>query len=248
VLARDFDRDLRRWKFTAPITVETTVVPDAVMAAGSARELPSKCVNLLFLSRIEVAKGVFELLDAFRLLEAKQPGRYTLTFAGDGPALSELKERARDLGVENVIFPGFVTGEKKLACYRSADVFCFLSYTEGMPNAVLEALAMGLPIVSSAVGGLKDILQEDNSGYLVPQLQDQPLHARFSASEIADRIQRIAADKMLYRRISGHNRRYAEQRFAAKTVAGRLERIYGEVFSPSADPQVVSQRAAEVRT
>jgi glycosyltransferase involved in cell wall biosynthesis len=247
VLARDFQQDFRRWNFSARIYVETTVVPDDVLAAGKARELSRDTVNLLFLSRIEIAKGVFELLDAFCLLQARQPGRYTLTFAGDGPALSELKERARDLGAENVVFPGFVTGEEKLACYRSADVFCFLSYTEGMPNAVLEAMAMGLPIVSSDAGGLKDILNLE-SGVFVRQLVGAPLRQRFSADEVADAIGSVVADRDRYHRISQRNRAFVEEGLSAAKVAARLEVIYTDVLASRALVSSRAQEALQLRT
>jgi glycosyltransferase involved in cell wall biosynthesis len=247
VLARDFQQDLRRWNFSAPIYVETTVVPDDVLASGGARELSRDTVNLLFLSRIEVAKGVFELLEAFCLLQARQPGRYTLTFAGDGPALSELKHRAGDLGVEGVVFSGFVTGEEKLACYRSADVFCFLSYTEGMPNAVLEAMAMGLPIVSSDAGGLKDILNLE-SGVFVRQLVGAPLRQRFSADEVADAIGSVVADRDRYFRMSQRNRGFVEERLSAAKVAARLEVIYTDVLASRAVMPSGAPEALEIRS
>jgi glycosyltransferase involved in cell wall biosynthesis len=249
VLARDFERDLRHWNFSAPIHVETTVVPDEVLAAGcETREIKSDSVNLLFLSRVEIAKGVFELLDAFCILSERNPGRYTLTIAGDGPALAELKARSAALGAVGVSFPGYVGSRQKIECYRNANLFCFLSYTEGMPNSVLEAMAMGLPIVSSNAGGLKDILQEEITGYFVPQLPLGAARSRFSPVEVADRIERIGSDPQLQRRISNHNRRYAQDRFAASTVAARLEAIYAETLRTRSLAHSVSKETVHART
>ena len=63
-----------------------------------------------------------------------------------------------------------------------------------MPNAVLEAMAMGLPIISSGAGGLKDILREGGTGMIVEQRGDAPDRQRFSAEEVADRVERLAMD------------------------------------------------------
>ena len=128
-----------------------------------------------------------------------------------------------------MIFTGFVSGEAKLRCYQEASIFCFLSYTEGMPNAVLEAMAMGLPLVSSDAGGLQDILADGATGFIVHQKPEAPVRRKFDPSEVAGRVERIARDQELYERICIHNREYARERFSAKNVARRLEAICSAV-------------------
>ena len=232
VLASDFRDDLRRWGFNGPVYLETTVVADSILdervELKSARN--AGVFRLLFLSRVEVAKGVLELLDAFALLNQRQPGRYHLTIAGDGPDLELLKQRAAVPGLSNIDFAGYVEGQHKYGCYAEADAFCFLSYTEGMPNAVLEAMAAGLPLVSSDAGGLKDILEEGVTGYLVAQDRSKMVGERFAPEDVAERIGRLAASGEACRRIGGHNRQYARERFSATKVASRLEAIYREVL------------------
>jgi glycosyltransferase involved in cell wall biosynthesis len=236
VLAEQFKTDLYRWGFSAPVFVETTVVSDDVLAASpSGRVLSGKPLKLLFLSRIEIAKGVFELLDALFLLNQSAPGSFELTVAGDGPALKELQRRAGELRLPNVFFTGYLSGQAKVDAYRAADVFCFLSYTEGMPNAVLEAMAMGLPLVSSAAGGLKGILQGGVTGLIAEYSPDSPPRARFKPLEVANHLQALANDPSLYSRISVHNRHLAHERFAAPAVAARLQSIYQRVISGQDD-------------
>lgn len=232
VLASDFRDDLRRWGFTTPIHLETTVCADAVLELQAVATAPEDDArfHVLFLSRVEVAKGVFEMLNAFALLEIRDPERYRFTVAGDGPALDDMKRRARELGLQGIEFKGYVDGVAKSACYSQADVFCFPSYTEGMPNAVLEAMAMGLPLVSSTAGGLKDILEEGVSAYLLSYDCSAELGYRFSAEEIARQIERLATGPEIRQRMADHNRSYALERFAAETVAARLEAIYREVL------------------
>jgi glycosyltransferase involved in cell wall biosynthesis len=237
VLAGDFHDDLRRWGFTTPIYLETTVVADTVLEHLSAagRQNNDGLFRILFLSRVEVAKGVFEMLDAFALLESRIPGRFHLTIAGDGPALDDLKQRSSKLGLKDIEFMGYVDGTLKSECYGNADVFCFLSYTEGMPNAVLEAMAMGLPLVSSVAGGLKDILQDGLSGYVVPYDPEAELERRFSTEEVASRIERLAAEPEIRQRMADRNRLTARECFSAERVAARLEAIYRKVLGGEVD-------------
>ena len=231
VLSDRFKTDLLRWGFKAPIYVDTTVVEDACLAATSSPPPRAKIrTDLLYLSRVEVAKGVFELLDAYRILRSRNPA-YTLTIAGDGPDLNAVREYARKLELQNVLFTGFVTGEAKVNYYRKGSVFCFLSYTEGMPNAVLEALAMGLPVVSSNAGGLGDILRDGENGFIVPPLPDAPLKKKFDPLAIANAIEKLVRSPELHERVSTTNWRYARARFAAPVVAKRLETIYRELIS-----------------
>ena len=236
VLSREFEQDLRRWRFSAPIHLETTVAADEVLERSpKKRILEGKPINLLFLSRIEVEKGVFELFETFSLLEGRQPGRYTLTLAGDGESLVGLRQRVKDLGLQGVAFPGYVTAEQKIQCYLNASIFCFLSsHGEGMPNAVLEAMAMGLPIVSSDAGGLRDVLCDGETGFVLQPERSGSLGTRFCAEAVADRIEKIASDPDLYDRISAHNQLLAQQRFAAAKVAQRLESIYRQVLTSCA--------------
>jgi glycosyltransferase involved in cell wall biosynthesis len=226
VLSERFKKDLLRWGFETPIHVETTVVADDCLAGSATPPQPGKArTDLLYLSRVEVAKGIFELLDAYKILKARNPA-YTLTIGGDGPDLEELKAYAKKLELSDVVFTGFLQGEAKVNCYRQGSVFCFLSYTEGMPNAVLEALAMGLPIVSSDAGGLGDILRDSENGFIVPPLKDPVPRKMFDPMAVANAIERLTLPLELHERISTINWRYARQRFAAPVVAKRLEAIY----------------------
>jgi glycosyltransferase involved in cell wall biosynthesis len=235
VLSRRFRDDLVRWGFRGPIHVDTTVVGDEFLAQPvQLKRATASRTDLLFLSRVEVAKGVCELLDVYQILKQRNPA-YTLTIAGSGPDLNAIKERARAVQLNDIAFRGFITGRAKLNCYQRAGMFCFLSYTEGMPNAVLEAMAMGLPIVSSDAGGLRDILCEGKTGFIIQPVKGAPPRQSFNPVEVADAIERLARDPELYERISAHNAAYARDRFAAPKVAKRLEAIYHSVLGEALD-------------
>jgi glycosyltransferase involved in cell wall biosynthesis len=245
VLSEKFRQDLLRWGFTAPIHVETTVVEDQCLAGCPVPPAPSQeRTNLLYLSRVEIGKGVFELLDAFKILKSRNPA-YTLTIGGDGPDLEALKDYAKELQLQDVIFTGFLKGQAKVDCYRQGSVFCFLSYTEGMPNAVLEALAMGLPVVSSDAGGLKDILRDRENGFIVLPDQNAPAKKKFDATAVANAIEKLVATPELHERMSTINWRYARHRFAAPVVAKRIEALCRGLMSPEATESEPQSKSAK---
>jgi glycosyltransferase involved in cell wall biosynthesis len=229
VLSQRFKDDLRRWGFTSPVFVETTVAADECLAPPGGGAAPASGGHrLLFLSRVEEAKGLYELLDAFRLVQQEIP-HCTLTIAGDGPDLAAVRHAVEAGGIGGVEFPGFVSGSRKVACYREATLFCFLSYTEGMPNAVLEAMGMGLPVVASDAGGLRDILNDGVSGRVIPCRQEAPARAKFDPREVADAIIGLLHAPQQMEAIGRRNAEFARERFSAARVALRLTAIYEAV-------------------
>lgn len=227
VLATSFRDDLIRWGFDAPIHIVTTAVSSEFLKHGT-RPTTGCGKNLIFLSRVERAKGLWELLDAYALLK-RQDAQYQLVIAGDGPALISLKQRVADLALPDVNFAGYVEGDARLRILREASVFCFPSYSEGMPLAVLEAMAMGLPVVASDVGGLKDILTDGEHAILLTLRSPDDQGLRFDPAEIAKAIQRLTQDPQYSQIMGNRNMIYARTRFAPERVAQDLERIYDAV-------------------
>lgn len=232
VLASRFREDLLRWGFQGPIHVETTVVSEEILKFPALERKPAETPILLFLSRIEQAKGLWELLDAYAILK-QRVGSCRLVIAGNGPDLERLKSRVVELGLSDVSFPGFLGGEARLKCFREAAVFCLLSYTEGMPLAVLEAMAMGLPVVTSFAGGLGDILHDGENGFLIRMCENGPLGHRFDPLEVANRVERLVKSPEMSERIGDSNARYARVRFSPLAVSNRLDRIYRELLQAS---------------
>lgn len=220
VLASRFEEDLRRWGYNGPIHLESTVASPGCFEISHAVR---NGAEILFLSRVEVAKGVFEMVDAFELLRTEGV-ECTLTIAGDGPDLADLQEYVTGRQIEGIRFCGFVKGEQKMKELEQASLFCFPSYTEGMPNAVLEAMAAGLPIVATDAGGLRDILEEGKTGCQLTLL-DGPPKQRLNAQELAGSLRQLLNDKRVREEMGRYNRSLAENRFAAPKVAERLRAI-----------------------
>ena len=127
-------------------------------------------IQLLTVGRIEQEKNPLLLVDVLAKLEQERPGRYRLTWAGTGPLVDAVLERARELGVDDRLeLLGFVPfGPELLARYRTAHMFVHASLTEGLPAVLIEAMASGTPVVATDVGGVSAVLEDGAAGLLVP--------------------------------------------------------------------------------
>lgn len=226
VLALAFKTLLEGMGYKGRIYVETTVVPEEVFGGANKGGLEREergtreDFHILFLSRMDVGKGIEETLEAYGILRAKYP-KVTLTMAGDGPALKRAKDRATQLGLADVDFPGFVVGEDKRRVFDAADIYLFPTYGEGMPNSVLEAMAYGLPVITRPVGGLKNFFEDGKMGFLTESLDP---------GVFAALLECFITDPGMCRRMGEFNRRYAYDHFRASKVADRLLKIYGDVI------------------
>jgi glycosyltransferase involved in cell wall biosynthesis len=170
-------------------------------------------LQLLFVGRLEVQKNVARLIEALGLATEK----IELRVVGEGPLRGELEQRASSLGV-SVEFAGSLFDDDLLRAYEQADAFVMPSDHEGMPLAVLEAMASGLPVVATDVPGNRELVA------------GRGLLAAPEPAELAAALDRVAAD-------AGFRSTLAEQCSAAAgayswdAVADRVELIYREVYS-----------------
>ena len=219
VLASRFKTTLQEMGYTRPIFIETTLVPDEVFGSNKINQLNNGApgrLNILFLSRIEKYKGVYEALEAFIILK-KRYAYITMTLAGDGSELKAVKEFMENRNVADVKIAGWLDGEKKMEAYENADIFLFPSYAEGMPNSLLEAMAYGLPVITKPVGGIKDFFRNGEMGFLAETAEPEVL-AQLCEILIRDNERREC--------IGRFNFNYAKEHFTASNVCKRLEAIY----------------------
>ena len=176
---------------------------------------------LILLARLIKEKGIFETIDAVKLL--REEGRNVrLVLAGMGPALGDIKERIRFTELEDFVeLPGYLRGKEKGMALSKADVFVLPTYHgEGCPNALLEAMGTGLPIISTPVGGIPDIMQSPENGTLLE-------HA--NAYGVADAVRIYMDDPGLTKRVSDANRKRAWEKYESNAIARDLENYYGKV-------------------
>lgn len=152
------------------LPIRISLVRDENVVSGP-RELDwSGQLQLLTVGRVDSEKNPFLTVEALARLNRDAPGRFRLTWVGEGRLLEQTRERARELGVAELIdFRGFVPfGPVLLELYREAHLFVHVALTEGLPQVLSEAMASGLPIVATAVGGVPAALEDGAAGVLVP--------------------------------------------------------------------------------
>jgi glycosyltransferase involved in cell wall biosynthesis len=175
-----------------PSVLEMTVslVREADVAASPPDRDWVGPLRLMTIGRIDREKNPFLLVDALAELERAEPGRYRLDWVGRGPLEDAVAERARALGVDGLIaFHGYVPfGPALFHLYRGAHVLVHTSLTEGVPQVLVEALALGTPVVATDVGGVRALLGDGAAGVLVPPEDRDALVAA---------VRRVAADEEL---------------------------------------------------
>lgn len=180
-------------------------------------------VNVLFLGIVGHRKGVYDLLPAFRDALASCPGMH-LQIGGNGE-VDEARARAAELGLsDHVEFLGWVGGEGKDALLASADIFVLPSYNEGLPISLLEAMSWEIPVVSTTVGGIPELIRDGEDGFLI-EAGDVPALTRA--------LERLAADPALRARMGLAGRRQVADAFSREAVLPRLERLYADISGES---------------
>lgn len=127
----------------------------------------NKTIRLIYVGRLTPVKGLSCLLEALKILQKRRINIY-LTIVGEGTEKQRLL--TEELEVTSFVdFKGYVPfGEELFRLYRESDIFVLPSLSEGLPKVLLEAMAFGLPIVATNVGGIPDVIKHQKTGILVP--------------------------------------------------------------------------------
>lgn len=222
VLAHQFKGILESWGVTVPIRITTTKVDDALLQGfDMMKERDYNKRNILFLSRIERAKGVYEAVDAYSILKQQYPD-ITMSFVGDGTELDALKKYVADRHLQGIRFTGRLSGDELANEYKTANFFFFTSYGEGMPTVVLEAMAFGLPVFTRKVGGLVDFFEDGKMGYITDSLNPE---------DFASAMVPYLDNPELTKEVSVYNAQYAKNHFMASKVAKQLESTIKETLA-----------------
>lgn len=142
---------------------------------------------VLFVGRLAEKKGVTYLIEAMKQVDAK------LVIVGDGPLREQLQAQAKEQG-DKIVFLGAKTHDELKTIYASVDVFVAPSVTakdgdmEGIPTAIMEAMASGLPIVASNSGGISDLIHDRENGLLVPEKDVLQLSEKINFFLLNDQI------------------------------------------------------------
>lgn len=171
-------------------------------------------ITLLTVGRLEPEKNPLLLVEALGRLERDHPGRYRAVWIGRGRLERAVLDRAAELRLSEMLdLRGYVPfGPELLELYRRAHVFVHVSLTEGMPQVLVEALAMGTPVIATDVGGVRALLDEGRAGLLV-----RP----GDVEELVAAIQRLVGDPGLRKAIVTHGLEIARH----STIEVEAERV-----------------------
>lgn len=179
---------------------------------------------VLFLSRLDVKKGFDLLLPAFATIKRRHPeAMLVVAGSGDGLYVQELKAEAVRLGIaDDVVWPGFLDGEKKLAAFAAATVYVLPSHSENFGIALVEAMSAGLPCVTTDGVAVAEDIRAHEAGLVVPP-----------AIEPLDQgLDRLLKDAPLRSRLGANARRLVGERFSLDAMGAALRALYEAVLNP----------------
>jgi glycosyltransferase involved in cell wall biosynthesis len=186
---------------------------------------------LVHVGRIAHEKNIDFLFRMFEIVVRSKPGA-VFVLAGEGPALASCKAYVRSLGLaQQVRFVGYLSRERELLdCYRSGDLFVFSSKTETQGLVLLESLALGVPVVSTAHMGTADIVNPQRGAHVAPD----------DEAEFANNVVRLLDDAPRRAAMSTEARAYAAT-WSATAMADRLAGLYTAVIGQASRNYPVSQ-------
>jgi glycosyltransferase involved in cell wall biosynthesis len=223
---------LHSYGVTTPIHVLPTGLPEDRFRPGdgarfrAAQNLPLGRPLVTYVGRVAHEKNIEFLVNVFADVRKQVPAAL-FVIAGEGPARESLRQLVARMGLsDSVRFVGYLDRNTALLdCYAAADVFVFASRTETQGLVLLEAMAQGTPVVSTAELGTKFVLQPGSGALVVPE----------SRPEFAAAVAKVLQDKSLHEDLRVRGRAYA-QTWSSRVLAQRLTDIY------RATPGVGTQR------
>lgn len=186
---------------------------------GGKQTAHSRQISITFMGRLGQRKGVYDLLMAFVPLSQQVPEAH-LVLGGDGE-IETVKQRVESLGLEGrVSVLGWVSGRAKDQVFENADIYVLPSYNEGLPGSILEAMAVGKPIVSTPVGGIPEAVIPNLNGYLVAPGDVADLQAKLLA---------LCRDEELRGRMGEASRSLVAEKFDVHKVVNSVVGLYEEI-------------------
>lgn len=226
-LARRYPRLVKRWRAKIEILRNGIDLGEVARAKRRGHKalraelgLDAHKVNIVFVGQVMGAKGLEELIAAMAKLQVSHPDT-TLHIVGDHcieayrPYRTHLELKIKVLGVTGVMFTGW--REDVLDIVALMDVFVLPSFAEGVPKSVIEAMALGKPVIATTVGSVPDLVRDGETGLLVPPRDIDAL---------AEALTRLVEDPALRKSLGERARAFAQAECAIEENIKGLERFY----------------------
>jgi colanic acid/amylovoran biosynthesis glycosyltransferase len=179
-------------------------------------------VKVMALGRLSAEKGFAVLVDAVAALR-KDGVPVKLTLVGDGPLRAELEAQVNRLGITDAVrFAGELVSDDVARELRSSDIFCLPSFSEGLPVSIMEAMAVGVPVVTTWISGIPELAVNDDTALTV---------APARADSLATAIKRLAGDHALCCRLSQAARGRVEAQHDASKTGGEMAQLLTEYLA-----------------
>ena len=200
------------------VGIITTMYEGWELPARPPKKRTDDKTRILFMARLVKAKGVYTAAEVGRILVEKGYKRFKFMIAGDGPELERIKKYIKKNALEDYIEAlGYITGEKKREILEESDIFLFPSQSEGCPVVILEAIGAGLAVVSTPVGAIPEIVENEINGLIIGGNDPR---AFFEA------IKKLIENKELLKKMQQLNKEKAEALYEAKIVTRKIESHY----------------------
>jgi colanic acid/amylovoran biosynthesis glycosyltransferase len=213
--------DPKRW---ARLHVVHVGIPIEQFTRSRDRNGAGRRPVILYIGRLVPEKGQTILLEAVARLTERGLD-VELQLAGDGALRPELERSAARLDIaDRVSFLGAVGQEELRGLYEAASIFCLPSFAEGVPVVLMEAMAMGLPVVTTRIAGIPELVEHERSGILV---------APGRADELTDSLAGLLEEPGLRDNLGANGRRAVAAEFDAEGSALRLRTLFASQCPPS---------------
>lgn len=177
----------------------------------------SEAKNILFLGRLGKRKGIYDLLEAIKLLDGSLNSDVQFYLCGDGD-VDEVKTKVDELGIKHrIAYVGWVDKEKKEELKSKTMINVLPSYNEGLPMTILETMAYGIPNISTSIASIPEVIFDGKNGYLITPRNVEML---------AEYLKILSCDSLLRKNFSVESYELIKSKFSLKNNIKELESIY----------------------
>ncbi len=212
------------FKINKPIKVIPNAINLDEYHNATAKQYKSENIIIGYIGRLAFNKGIKETIQALAILRNNGTKNLKLKIAGSGPYEDELRKLVVSESVESLVeFVGPIFAEDKLQFLNEIDLFVFPTFhCEGLPYTVLESLASGTPMITTRVGGISDVIQNNIHGVFV-----EP----HNPSEVADKIEELINNKDKLKQMSVAAIYRAKEHYGIARLASQFDLLYQELLS-----------------
>ena len=182
-------------------------------------------INILFLAVIIKRKGIFDFVKvASNIINDNELKKYNLKFivAGSGKDEKEVKKYIKDRNLQSYFrLEGWVSGEKKIEIIKKCQLFVLPSYNEGLPLSILEAMSYGLPVISTTVGSIDEVVIDNLNGYTVKP---------GDINKIQEKIKMCIKDSELWKTLSTNSKKIIQNEYGISVYLKKIEELYSSLL------------------